>query len=140
MSSSITVSCDGLAALNKVNTPTGYLKSKFTDIDLISSLHQLWNQSKICPCTQHVYGHQDTLGRPLTNIETLNCFMDEEAKDLAGSYIQDPSNFPDCQDTDIGFGSVKHENYLITSKLQASLYKRVTHKSMLQWLSSHGEI
>ena len=140
VSSSITVSCDGLAALNKVNTPTGYLKSKFTDIDLISSLHQLWTQSKICPCTQHVYGHQDTLGRPLTNIETLNCFMDEEAKDLAGRYIQDPSNFPDCHDTDIGFGSVKHENYLITSKLQASLYKRVTHKSMLQWLSSHGEI
>ena len=87
----------------------------------------------------HVYGHQNDTGRQLTNLEKLNCDRDSDAKMFARSNIE--VNVPPTphSSSDLGFGTITCGSTLVTSNIQSSLYKTVTHTNMLKWLSCHGE-
>ena len=60
---------------------------------------------------EHVYGHQDDLKRPLTQLEAFNCRMDEEVKDIAIARIH---------------GGVLHNLYLVPPSLVKDLLLVVT--------------
>ena len=136
----ITVACDGLSALQNVHINKMHVKCNKKDSDLISIICSLWNQSNFCPITQHVYGHQDSTNRHLTSLEKLNCQMDSDAKDIACSIISKASPHPNFEPSDLGFGSIICGSKLITSNIQASIYKQVTHQNMLKWINNNGEI
>ena len=103
---------------------------------MISIMHDLWKESKFVPTTQHVYGHQDVTGRELTMLETLNCKVDLRAKEIALNHISDSTNHLPPPPTTLGLGSIYCNNTIVTSKIQQSLYKSVTTKSFISWLSS----
>lgn len=58
----------------------------------------LWAIKKICDHLllsmyhQHVKGHQEKTGRPLTQLETLNCIVDERAGQYCG-YIKASTSY-----------------------------------------------
>ena len=135
----ITIACDGLAAINRVNMDRSILKAKMTNIDMLSVISELWDGSNFSLIKQHVYGHQDDLGRPLTQLETLNCIVDEYAKDIARQQMNGTLPPLHFSTTSLGFGSVKCHGHLITSNLQGSLYKQVTKYNYLTSLGQHSE-
>ena len=135
----ITIACDGLAALNRVHIESNIIKANMTNVDLISIISEIWDDSQFTITKQHVYGHQDKLGRPLSQLETLNCIVDDFAKEIATKPID--GLLPDLKfsSTDIGFGTIKCNGKLITSNLQRSLYKEVTKKNFIDALSLNTE-
>ena len=99
----------------------------------------LWNQSTFLPNKVHVYGHQDNTGKQLTNLEKLNCDRDSNAKSIASSKIDGTKPPQTYSPSDLGFGTITCGSTLVTSNIQSTLYKNVTHANMLKWLSCHGE-
>ena len=77
---SLTVACDGKSALSKVSPGRTKLKASNSHIDLISIINELWESAPFQITKVHVYGHQDVTGRPLTQLELLNCRVDALAK------------------------------------------------------------
>ena len=73
--SHLTVACDGKAALGRVqlNANKAKAKMKMKSVDLTSMISELWSKSTFTISKEHVYGHQDDLGRNLTQLEALNC-------------------------------------------------------------------
>ena len=135
----ITVACDGLAALQNVHLNKTRIKAKQTDVDLISMITSLWNKTDFSPNKVHVYGHQNDTGRQLTNLEKLNCDRESDAKMFARSRIEGKVPPTPHSSSDLGFGTITCGSTLVTSNIQSSLYKTVTHTNMLKWLSCHGE-
>jgi hypothetical protein len=135
----ITIACDGFAALNRVHIESNIIKANMTNVDLISIISEIWDDSQFTITKQHVYGHQDKLGRPLSQLETLNCIVDDFAKEIATKQID--GLLPDLKfsPTGIGFGTIKCNGKLITSNLQRSLYKEVTKKKFIDALSLNTE-
>ena len=76
----ITIGCDGLSALNQVGLDTTTIKANTKNADMISMINSLLNSSNFIIIKEHVYGHQDILHRPFTQIEKLNCRMDTAAR------------------------------------------------------------
>ena len=70
----ITYYCDGLSALQTVNTDAVYIKSSGKSVDLISMTSAIWLQSMFTVTKQHVYTHQDETSHTekLTLESTLN--------------------------------------------------------------------
>ena len=132
--STITIACDGKSALKQVNIKKVSLKSKMLHIDLISAIHDIVDQSYFNFNTVHVKGHQDTAGHTLTNLETLNCQMDQEAKEIALSHITSHQqlNHPPPP-TSLGFGSITISDSIISSNIQSNLYKNITHNAFISW-------
>ena len=135
----ITVACDGLAALENVHIDKNRIKPKQTDVDLISMISALWNQSSFSPNKVHVYGHQDDTSWSLTNLERLKRAMDSDAKQFAVSHIENNTPPTYHSPSDIGLGTITCGTTLITSNIQSSLYNAITHNNMKIWLSCHGE-
>ena len=48
-------------------------------MDIISDISELWETSKFETTKENVYVHQENLNRPLTQLEQLNCRIDNEA-------------------------------------------------------------
>ena len=115
------------------------IKANMTNMDLISIISEIWDDSQFTITKQHVYGHQDNLGRPLSQLETLNCIVDDFAKDIAKKQIDGLLPGLQFSSTDIGFGTVKCNGILITSNLQRSLYTEVTKKNFIDALSLNTE-
>ena len=135
----ITIACDGLAALNRVHIESNIIKANMTNVDLISIISEIWDDSQFTITKQYVYGHQDKLGRPLSQLETLNCIVDDFAKEIATKQIDGLLPNLKFSPTDIGFGTIKCNGKLITSNLQRSLYKEVTKKNFIDALSLNTE-
>ena len=140
MKPNITIACDGLAALNRVHMQSNIIKANMTNVDLISIISEIWDDSKFTITKQHVYGHQDKLGRTLSQLETLNCIVDDFAKEIATKRIDGLLLGLQFSSTDVGFGTVKCNGKLITSNLQRSLYKEVTKKKFLDALCLNTEM
>ena len=54
--------------------------------------------------------------------------------------ISNQAPIPNHSPIDLGYGTVYCGSKLITSNIQSSLYKYVSHQNMLQYLSNHGEV
>lgn len=64
----LTIACDGISALNQVGLKKQKIKSKMKHVDLISAISEVWEDDECQLKKEHVYGHQDDLARPLTQI------------------------------------------------------------------------
>ena len=133
---SITIACDGKAALDKVNIAKKAIHCKDKQADFLSIISDLWLNSCFTINKTHVYGHQDDTGRRLTRLEILNCQMDARAKQIARLHIL--SNTPNItfSPTSLGFGSIKIAKVTISSKIQQSLYSTITKNNYITWLST----
>ena len=122
----ITTVCDGKSALDKVGVSSDLVKAKHMHSDMISILSQLSNEIKFTLNKEHVKAHQDVLNRPLSVKETLNCKMDHLAKSIALTHMahKTPIKFTH---TELGFGTIHCNGSWISSRLQSSLYKNITH-------------
>ena len=73
-------------------------------------------------------------------LEKLNCWIDIKAKYIAlvkaNNGQQHPSTSATTSTYTLGLSSIKHNNELITSKIQQSLYSSITKQNYIQWLSS----
>ena len=85
-------------------------------------------KSPFTVCKEHVYGHQDVTGRPMTQLEQLNCKVDALAKDIALLHIQSMDSLPIPHCTSLGYGSIACSGQIITRKIQTTLYKHITGK------------
>ena len=109
-------------------------------VDLISIISELWSTSSFCIIKEHMYEHQDNLGRPLTQLEKLNCRVDNLAKEIAGYKMDNLMHNLQFSRTTLGIGTIICNNILITSNIQQSLYKQITHKKLLQALATNPEV
>ena len=90
----VTVSCDGLSALNRTGLSLDALRASGKYMDLVSILSTLWEKIPFTIAREHVYGHQDDNDdRELTILESLNCKMDEKAKMIAQHQIDTGEDF-----------------------------------------------
>ena len=139
LNTKMTVACDGLAALQKVNISLPNISSRSTDCDLISIINHLWKESPITPSLQHVYGHQDTSKITLSPLERLNCDMDADAKEIAHNSVNRDVPKTTFPPTSLGLGTITCGGKLITSSIQTSLYNHITTSAMYAWLSKNTE-
>ena len=58
-----------------------------TNVDMLSIISELWKESHFTLDKQHIYGHQDDLGRQLTQLEKLNCIVDDFSKGISRKQI-----------------------------------------------------
>ena len=132
----LTVACDGESALKQVSIGRTNLKCNKKHIDLISIINDLWESAPFKIKKQHVYGHQDQVGRQLTTLESLNCRVDLLAKDIALHHIhlQAPPLIP--AQTSLGFGTISCSTHIITGKIQSSLYRILWCTKLLSWLNT----
>ena len=65
--------------------------------------------------------------------------MDIEAKVIAQTYICDKAAPPIFHPTKIGFGTVRIKDKLVTSRIQTSLYKHITHNALVHWVGKHSK-
>ena len=136
----ITVSCDGLSALNRTGLSLDSLRASDKHMDMVSMLSQLWENIPYTIAREHVYGHQDDQDEhELTILEQLNCRMDDKAKRIAQAQIdrRRQHRFPS---THLGFGTVKCHGSLVTTHIQKSLYDRITHKGFVERLGDKLDI
>ena len=98
----------------------------------------LWNQTHVSLNKVHVYGNQDNTGRQLTNLEKLNCDSDSDSKIIDRSQFDGTTPPSTYSSSDLGFGTINCGSTLVSSNIQSTLYKYVTHTNILKWLSCHG--
>ena len=130
----ITVSCDGLSALNRTRLSLDSLRASDKHMDLISMLSHLWDIIPYTIAREHVYGHQDNQrDRILTILEWLNCKMDDKAKTIALAQIARRIN---CRfsSMSLGFRTIKCHGSMVISHIQKSLYDYITHKDFVDRL------
>ena len=131
----LTVACDGKSALSKVFSGRAKLKARHKHIDLISVINELWEDAPFNIVKEHVYGHQDILGRILTQLEELNCRVDVLAKEIALHQILLHTPPPAIAPTSLGFGSIYCSNHLVTGNIQSTLYRHITCKKLISWIA-----
>ena len=105
---------DGLSALNKVGLESEYIILSSKNVDIISS--ELWPTSPFLLVTEHVYGHQYTLKRPLTMLEKLSYKIDIKSKPIAQKQIEEGNPYP-VLSTKVGIGSITCCGELVISLL-----------------------
>ena len=131
----ITVSYDGLSALNRTGLSLDALRASAKHMDLVSILSTLWDKIPfMIGAREHVYGHQDEQeDRELTILESLNCRMDEKAKMIAQQQIGTRRRYR-VPSTHLGFGTIKCHGTLVTSHIQQSIYDRIVHNGFVERL------
>lgn len=125
--------CDGLSALQIVNTEAVYIKSSGKSVDLISMTSEVWRQSKYELVKEHVYAHQDEDEHygPLTIESTLNCKADLLAKRFAHTQMRSNQRFI-YQHNSLGLGTTICAGKLITSRTQSSMYKIIMNNKLIE--------
>ena len=127
---SITTLCDGISALQKVHLTMTNLRANSKHVDLVSILSHLWSDCQFNCTTEHVYGHQDETGMPLSVKQLLNCRMDKFAKEIARAHIRRPRERRYIPTT-LGIGSIVCRGQVITTRVQKSLYDSILHGDMM---------
>jgi hypothetical protein len=56
------------------------VKPSWKHVDLLTDLIDLWENLPMKARLEHVLGHQDDVGRPLTLLERINVRMDQQQK------------------------------------------------------------
>ena len=135
----ITIACDGKAAIDRVNMNKNTMKSNMTNVDMLSIISDLWEDSQFNIIKKHVYGHQDDTGKQLTQLEKLNCRVDLWAKEIARIQMEGLLPTIAFHPTHHGYGTITCNGQLITSKVQNYLYKLVTKKQFLSALGKNTE-
>lgn len=81
-SSTVVVSCDNNLALERPFCSKRQLSAKHHSADLVTLAHDLWHSSKMKAIPTRVKGHADEHSNELSLLETLNCIVDNKAKDF----------------------------------------------------------
>ena len=134
----ITTACDGLSVLRKVHATKEMVKPSWKHVDLLTGLIVLWENLPMKARLEHVLGHQDDVGRPLTILERINVRMDSTAKTIACTHPK--FKIKQLAGITLGYGTVTIAGTLICSKRQKSLYDAIGHRKMLTYLSEKFSI
>ena len=81
------VICDGLSALNTVNTEEAYIKLSRKSVDIISITSEVWSKLNFNIRGEYVYAHQEDHFGPLSLPSTLDCRVDLLAKKFTNKHI-----------------------------------------------------
>ena len=136
----ITIACDGEAAINRVNMDSNIIKANMTNVDMLAIISELWEDSTFSITKKHVYGHQDVLGRQLTSLESLNCRVDQWAKEIAQRHIHGLIPNLTFHTSSLGYGTITCKGHLVTSKIQSTLYNQITKNNFIKALSKNTEV
>lgn len=129
------MACDGLSALTQTTVSKTEFKVIGKHFDLISITCDLLTNTNLKIIPIHINGNQVNLNRPLTFLEQLNCQMDEMAKHIALGKTNDINYASTFYPKSLGYGTIIHNNSIITTKLQSSLYNNILYKEMYQHLA-----
>jgi len=77
----ITIACDNMSALEWSTDTTTTLSITRSDNDILCAIQHVLSKMPISWHSVHVRGHQDDTHNELTWLETLNCKMDNKAKE-----------------------------------------------------------
>ena len=94
---------------------------------------QFWYNESICVWTS---GWIEPTFEPT---EKLNRRINEEAKDIAIARIYGNIAQHICNATQLSYVSITCGNNLVTSRINATLYKYITHRKLVHWLSKYSE-
>ena len=75
----VLIACDNKASLEHALAYDHRASISHCSFDLLWAIHDIKRTLPITIHHQHVRGHQDRTGRPLSLLETLNCFVDKQA-------------------------------------------------------------
>ena len=120
---------DCKSALQQLLTSPEYVKSSLKHQDLISLICYLWDRCQFTPVPVHVYAHQDTSSSCILSTNaSLNCEMDEFAKDIVLSAISSGFSTPPTFTTSLGFGTITCNSTTICHSVQRGLYTSIMHE------------
>ncbi|GFH48897.1 hypothetical protein CTEN210_05373 [Chaetoceros tenuissimus] len=125
---------NGKGALNMCGKEKEWVRLGSDHFDLIGINSSLWNSTPFQIQKQHVLGHQDVLGRPLTLLEILNCACDVKAKQIARSAISRNAR-PIFHEDREHLGTIRYQDKYITANLQSTLYTSITHSNCTTYLT-----
>ena len=86
-----------------------------------------------------MHDHYDDLERQLTKLEQLNCRMNIKAKEIILAQINSNSVPHILHTTHLGYGTVSYGDISVTSKLQDTLLKLITHNNMVTWIGEYSD-
>ena len=89
----ITIACDNTSALELSTSTSIPLSITKSNNDILCAIWHVLSKTPVSWHTVHVRGHQDETGKALTWLETLNCEMDNKAKQALQNHqvVQDPT-------------------------------------------------
>ena len=134
----IKIVCDCKGALHSALKWDERATTTCKHYDLIWSIYELRKEITVQIIPEHVYGHQDDLGKNLTRLEQLNCETDHGAK----RYLQY------CQDNNIKaqgepYGSqwkLSINNILINQQIDTQIISAIHGKRLRKFLIEKGRI
>ena len=127
----ITTSCDGISALHRAQIKSEHIRQSFKHVDLLSITAIAWEAGQFSVKTKHVRGHQDNLHRPLTNLEQVNCEMDNMAKQIALLHISGTRPYP-FTPSKKGLGTITIKGQIVCSHVQSTLYTSILHNNFVK--------
>ena len=130
----ITSACDGESALYQSRTTKESVRSSTQHVDLLSITADAWSNSSFTLHKEHVRGHQDDLGRPLSDLEILNCEMDVDAKQFATTHIAQGKPPLPILPSQKGLGTIYIRQNMVVSKIQHTLYTTILHNKFVDRL------
>jgi hypothetical protein len=115
----VVVACDNDQALARPFLPKSQISAKHNSADLISLAHDIWQCSSSNPIPSKVKGHADQLNRELSLLETLNCTVDQKAKEYLSLRTNQVINSK--SDYKYGIAHISFEGEDITGKVSHTI-------------------
>ena len=138
MNGEILIACDNKSSLLKALQYTSRTKPTQPSFDILWAIQKLLNTLPIKIQYQHVKGHQDEVQTSLSNLEYLNCLMDQKAK----QYREQIESTPNYEYSKIHFLSnwiCKTSENTITENISLHIKHQIYHKKMKHHLTHHQQ-
>jgi hypothetical protein len=126
----VIIGCDGKAALQTLGLSRHDCTANTENIDIVSSMVDIWATLKAKPLPVHIKGHQDDTQQALTRLERMNILMDKLAKLAA---MASNTKVPLLSIPTLGIRTVSHRNYEIVGDVGRRLYKRLVTDQLLTY-------
>ena len=141
---SIEVGCDGMEAVKAASRFQFEPNVKISHFDMVSTLHQLINDSPLTWSFRHIKGHQDERNNfhELTEWEQMNVIVDSRAKSLLWTIIESGYRVSEHLPIKGAVGSLKvnhrNVNTTIYSNVQRSIKNLLQHLRAADYWNSKG--
>ena len=119
---SVLVACDNKAALNNAFAYNDRASLNQGSFDILWAIQNIRRSIPLQIQHQHVKGHQDKTGKPLTKLETLNCIMDRKAGSMR-EFVENSATYEYSKLHQYMNWSCSIQNEHITANLE----KRIQH-------------
>ena len=125
----ILIACDNKAGLFNSLAYTDKSSIKNGSFDILWAIYNIRQSISVKIRFQHVKGHQDTTGKPLTLLEKLNCIMDKRAGQYR-KYIEETSLYRYSQIHKYSSWRCEINNQIITENIDSHIQNHIYHEQM----------